>query len=55
MDLVIELARQSGAAIALANDPDAERRQHHSKNGRTARCRAVRRLFSYCHAAVGSP
>ena len=26
-----------------------------SKNGRTTRCRAVRRLFSYCHAAVGSP
>ena len=25
MDLVIELARQSGAAIALANDPDADR------------------------------
>jgi phosphomannomutase len=25
MDLVVELARQSGAAIALANDPDADR------------------------------
>ena len=25
MDLVIDLARRSGAAIALANDPDADR------------------------------